>query len=478
MKTLIKVKKSNILWNYASFGLSAGSNIFILPIVLHILPSEELGLWYVFLSVNSFITLLDFGFTPQIARSITYVLCGLKKIQKEGVINVSLDTETDYFAFKNIIDTSKFIYLILGIISLIILTFIATPYIFFISRDVSVVNLIFSWIIFALACFFNLYFYYYNAVFNGIGEFRYLSISTICSKICYIISVTICLFSGMGILGLSISYLINAVVYRICLNYFLYYKVDIGVILKKQKYKMEMELIKNNFFAMWHNAWREGLITLSKFFFNHANTILCSIFINLTQTASYALSVQITTFIYTIAGIFFTTIHPVLSQAHIYNENKKKIRLFSLAWTIYIISYFFLLLSFIIFKDIVFSLVQTSIKIDISMFLFISLFMFLQYNYSLFTSYISSSNRLPYVKAVVITSFLSVICSTIIVKVTTLGIWGLIIPPFIIQLCYNNWKWPSVVLKENTMNIFDMFIIGFNQIIDYIKKYIRVRSFL
>jgi hypothetical protein len=96
--------------------------------------------------------------------------------------------------------------------------------------------------------------------------------------------------------------------------------------------------------------------------------------------------------------------------------------------------------------------------------------MFLQHNYSLFTSYISSSNKLPYVKAVVITSFLSVICSTIVLKITTLGIWGLIIPSFIIQLCYNNWKWPSVVLKENAMNIVDMFIMGFNQIVGYMKS--------
>jgi hypothetical protein len=52
MKTFIKVKKGNIFWNYVSFGLSAGSNIFILPVVLHILPSEELGLWYVFTAVR------------------------------------------------------------------------------------------------------------------------------------------------------------------------------------------------------------------------------------------------------------------------------------------------------------------------------------------------------------------------------------------------------------------------------------------
>lgn len=55
----------------------------LLPVVLHFLPSDELGLWYVFLSIGTFVSLFDFGFTPQMARQITYSFSGALSLQKK-----------------------------------------------------------------------------------------------------------------------------------------------------------------------------------------------------------------------------------------------------------------------------------------------------------------------------------------------------------------------------------------------------------
>lgn len=75
----------NLLWNYIGYGVSLGVNLFLLPIVLFFLSSEELGLWYVFLSISTFINLVDFGFSPQLARFVTYAYTGAGVLQKEGV---------------------------------------------------------------------------------------------------------------------------------------------------------------------------------------------------------------------------------------------------------------------------------------------------------------------------------------------------------------------------------------------------------
>lgn len=82
MKNRISISRKDIIWNYLGYGFSFGTNILLLPIVLYYLPTEELGLWYIFLSVGAFVAMFDFGFSPQIARVITYSYAGADEIQK------------------------------------------------------------------------------------------------------------------------------------------------------------------------------------------------------------------------------------------------------------------------------------------------------------------------------------------------------------------------------------------------------------
>jgi O-antigen/teichoic acid export membrane protein len=67
---LIKITKEDVIWNYAGSILNLGMNVIILPFVLRILSTEELGLWYVFGSISALVSLLDFGFSPSIMRNI------------------------------------------------------------------------------------------------------------------------------------------------------------------------------------------------------------------------------------------------------------------------------------------------------------------------------------------------------------------------------------------------------------------------
>ena len=81
----------NLLWNYIGYGSSLSINIFLLPIILQYLSGEELGLWYVFMSVGTFVTMVDFGFSPQIARFVTYAYAGADSLKKSGIVSRCTD---------------------------------------------------------------------------------------------------------------------------------------------------------------------------------------------------------------------------------------------------------------------------------------------------------------------------------------------------------------------------------------------------
>ena len=81
----IKITKKDILWSYIGRFFGIASSFITLPIVLHMLSPEEVGMNYLMATVSSLVGLLDFGFSPQFGRNFTYVNSGAKKLLKEGV---------------------------------------------------------------------------------------------------------------------------------------------------------------------------------------------------------------------------------------------------------------------------------------------------------------------------------------------------------------------------------------------------------
>lgn len=67
----------------------------------------------------------------------------------------------------------------------------------------------------------------------------------------------------------------------------------IGDRLKEVKNIIPIEEIKEMFWTVWHNAWREGIVSLANYLANQATTIICSLYMPLTQTGSYSLAVRL-----------------------------------------------------------------------------------------------------------------------------------------------------------------------------------------
>ena len=110
--------------------LYSGINILILPFVLRLLPTNELGLWYTFTSIGAIVMLFDFGFMTTLTRNVSYAWSGAKKIHKIGIENTSQSFEPNLELFSDVYNASRFIYLIVGLLALLILASIGSIYIY------------------------------------------------------------------------------------------------------------------------------------------------------------------------------------------------------------------------------------------------------------------------------------------------------------------------------------------------------------
>ncbi len=462
----IKITNKDIVWNYLGYGITFGINVILLPLVLHFLSEEELGLWYVFTSIGALVTLFDFGFAPQIARNITYAFSGATELLKIGYKESDKQQKMpNSKLLMEIISASKFLYIVIAILSLLILLSFGTYYIFRISDDILSKNYLISWVVFSFGCFLNLKYSYFNALYRGIGQFVELNKSIVFSRVIQLIASIILLKFGFGILAVSIAYTTNTVVFRLLLLLFykrsdLFYNIDLH---KKKEYNLASKI--NTLRIIWYNAWRDGLVTVSYYIVSQSNVLISSYYFGLSATASYALSVQIITFITSSSTIIFGSLQPAISQASIANDFEGKKHLFSLGWSFYFILFIILLLIFYFFGIPLLSLIQSNTTINPLILFLYAIFMLLTTNFNLSASYISASNKLPYAKSFIISALLSVILALIFARFTETNIYGLIIAHLIVQSLYNNWKWPLYVFKELDTNPLKMIKYSYNYLI-------------
>lgn len=437
----ISINKKDVVWAYLGTFFRVCTNILLLPVIIYFLSGDELGLWYVFASIAQLVVLLDFGFAPTFARNVAYVWCGAKNLRKQSVEQVN-NCDTDWYEFKSIIETCKLLYFGVAVVSSLILFTVGSFYVVKISSNVY----LWVWVIYALAVAINILYSYYTSLLRGVGAIAENNIAGVASKLVQLAFSVLFLFLGYGLLGLSIAYLLSGLTLRVFSKVLFDKYEGIGTKLKTITLVNTLRLAIEKLKIIWFNASRDGLVTLSNYLSSQANTLICSYAISLSSTGSYGLSVQIATLVGSIAGIPFSTYQTKMQEFAVTGDEEENRKLMSRSIFQYVAS--FIILSLLAYTCVpVISYIKPELEFEPLMFLMVLAQFFILNYYSLFASFISSYNILPYVKAFVITSFASVVLSTVLVYTTELGIWALIIAPMIVYF-YNFFHWPHYVCSR------------------------------
>lgn len=463
-KMAVNISKRDLAWSYIGYGISIGINIIILPLLLKFLTSKELGLWYSFVSIGYIAILLDFGFAPTIARNITYCWGGAKSLQKIGVAEDSNYGKPNFELLVKVINTCKVIYFIISIVALFFLLTGGTIYIKYISREIEGSLHIYAWLIYCLAIFINLFYGFYTSLLRGVGAISQGNKAIIISRLFQILISLVGLTQGFGIIALALSYLLSGFILRWISKWYFYEYENIANELKKYSKRIKIDDVAVTFRAIWHNAWRDGIVSLAKFLILQSNTILCSIYIGLEATASYALSLQLIAVIGSVASIVYATYQPLLAETFLLNDISRTKRIFSVSMVAFYLTYWIGVIGLVFVGLPLLNLIKSDTVIKLTVLLFMAVYLFLESNHSLFASFISMGNKIPYVKAFIISGLATVLFSFILLKTTNLGIWALMISSCLVQLIYNNWKWPSVVLNDLRTNLWDMITLGFSEV--------------
>ena len=461
-----RIKKSDIIWNYVGTVFNMGMGIILLPFLLRFLSTDELGFWYVLMSYAGVANLFTFGFTPAFSRNIAYCWNGATKLEKTEKSTESVGNVLDLNLLSEILSTSKYLYFIISIFAIIGIGTIGTIHINAISKSLVDSNVGMCWGVFLVAIFLNLFYGYYSSYIIGIGKIKESNVIIVISSIVRIVVMFVMMIHGYGLFAACIAYLIYGFAFRI-LGKVVFDRAlrdRIKHNAQKKLPKPEITAVIKCFRIVWYNAWRDGAVSVSEYFSTQLSTIVCSSFLSLSETALFGLTSQVVGMI----GKFAKSIHnahtPVFQSSYIKGDKETLRNTQAFCVFIFIIVYVVGITALEIVGIPIIGLMKKDVKLDYLFILIYAVYQFMLSYRNCYGSYLSCTNRVIYWKSFVITSFCVVGGYTILLKTTSLGIWGIVFTCIIGEAAYNFWKWPSMVNRELNLNFLSIFRIGYSEL--------------
>lgn len=441
---MIKTSRNDIIWNYSANLLNIAVSIIVLPLILKMLSAQELGLWYVFISISSLVLLIDFGFSSTLMRHITYAVSGATEILETGVPAQILDTP-NYPLVKSIVLASKSIYRLLSRIAALFLVVAGFFYVVGVLK-ITDPTMIIAWGIYAFGSYLNLMTSFWIPILKGSGAIKAANKVIIFSKSSYLIFAAIGLALHGGLILLTTAYLLSVIINWIWARHELHVHLGQDYL---ESLPSDTYAEKQVFKIVWPNAKRMGLVNLGSWFTNKASTLISSYFLGLEITGQLGVTIQLFTVVGNISNLLFNSYLPELASTRTNKNDARFKQLFARSIVVQWVLTLMGNLSVIFIIPFLLNMIHVSTKLlPFEWLALMGIILFLEQNHSTFASLITLSNRIPFVKSSLVSGFSIIILSTIFMYLGY-GVGALILTQGLVQLSFNNWYWPYLVYKEN-----------------------------
>lgn len=460
----INTTRADVIWNYIGTAVSMVSGFALLPLLMHFLTGKELGLWYVYVAVGNLAMLFEFGFNPTFARNIVYIVSGARKLNASGHAS-DIRPGIDWHLLNVVVQASQWIYAIIATATAILLATVGTVYVAFITADMKDGTQWFSWILFCIAITLNLYFLYSITILRGYGDVAGENQARTAGKLMQILVSAVLLLMGMGLIGASIGYLVNAVVLRVLAFVRMHKHRDIELGRRSDKQRPSLKEIKQLVATVSHLAWRDGLVQIAMYVSTQAMSILSSLFLGLEETGTYSILLQLATALGTFASAYARSYFPAMQSAFAENDSQKQKNIVSTGVTAFWLLMFLGVAGTCAVVLPVLPLFKHGLVISYPLFLAMTLYIALLQQHGIFCNYIISMNEIPYMLGYVVSAALGVVFSYILCAGFGMGAWGIISGQAVSQLIYNNWKWPAYLCGRLGLRYTAIFSQGMSQLL-------------
>ena len=440
------IGKREIAWSYAGTAFMIGAGVILLPFILHKMPQETVGIWNIFQTITALVLLLDFGFRPSFARNISYIFSGVKTLQRDGVAHTTSESEVDYGLLKGTLIAMQRFYRWMALAVFGLLATAGTAYFWYILQKYSGDHLdaMIAWVmLIAINCY-NLYTFYYEALLTGKGYVKRAQQINMLGQAVYLGLAIGLIYAGYGLTAIVASQLVSTIIRRV-----LTYKVFFTPELKERLKGVVPQEPKAILSAISPNAVKIGLTQLGGFLVNKSAILIGSAFLTLEEVACYGITIQVMDILARCGTVFYQSYLPKLAQCRAENDLNGLKRYYLLCIGSLLLIYAVGGVAWVFLGNWALDLIDSQTSFVPTMMLVVMLIIStLEHNHAVSAGFIMADNKIPFFIPSLVSGAATVVLLWVFLSPLHMGIWGLILAPGLAQLAYQNWKWPSVVIKE------------------------------
>lgn len=421
---------------YVSTLAAILGNLILLPLAYAYLQPVQIGLWFNYLTIFSFLLLLDFGVTGTATREM-----GKSWFWKYG-------DKIDLSFFAGLLLSFRRIYNQIAIAATLIAILLCSPYLLSIADyEGGRQDVLYSWPINCMAIYVFIRYLYLVPALRGMDRIDIVYNSTTFSKIFQVFSAYLMLEMGLGIAAISISFLISTIFARA----YLYIAISNSPHIKNSKILSSFPGQVSNVNApdLIRKVWKNGAISLAVFFQDKASIFYVSIFAGLAAAERYGLTVQILGILAAVSNVYYKSCQKKLIDNYLSKSTRGAITyiLRSILSQILILGGGGVVLFFS--ANYIFALAQMEAKLIEPGVYFILLFYLLMFNVQFIcVNYLMIADDFsmlyPYLGSAALYAASIYVAS----KFIDIGIPEIVGIQFFIMLLYNGWFWPWRAIRS------------------------------
>ncbi len=443
------------LRDHSAFGLGIaaqllqyGSGLILLPFIVTRLPAAEVGVWYIFITLQGLVALADFGFQPTFSRSFSSAYAGAERIAREG--HAPTGGAANLPLVRDLLRLCRRFY---GVLALVVIGLLAATGVFYLpvvirGEGIAAGDVQVAWAVLSAGTALMIYFSWNNGFLFGAGRVSSTYWGQIASRVGFIVIGGGALLAGWGLIGLAMGNLASVIMARIILQWRMAPLLRALRTVSSSGHARDANGTDELFAAIWPNAARMGLVAIGAFCITRLNVLVASSFFSLEVAASYAITLQLMSAVNSVAQLPIGIAVPQMVRLRV-TDQFDALRSMWLARQAMLLGLFLTGVLFIAFvAEPLLAFVGSNVQLlPLPLIALLGLVALLEANHSACAMVITTGNMVPFVASALL-SGLAVAVLSIWSASAGVGIAGLILAQGIVQLAYNNWKWPLELWRE------------------------------
>lgn len=444
-KGIEHIGKEDVAWSYMSTIFLIGAGVILLPFILHKMPAETVGIWNIFTVIIMLVNILDFGFSPSFARNVSYIFSGAKELQKEGVKQVT-DGEVDYGLLKGTLSAMRRFYRRIAIACFVLLATAGTAYFAYILKKYTGdrTDAMVAWLLLIAINCYNLYTLYYDALLLGKGYIKRNQQIIIVAQGTYLVIAIGLIYAGMGLSAIVGAQLIATVVRRV-LAYRTFFTDEMRGALRGADERDAKEIMR----AIYPNAVKVGLTQLGAFAINKSAVLIGSVYLSLEAVACYGITLQVMDVLTRCATVPYRSFIPKLAQARAEDDKAELRRYYKISALSVLGTFIVGSMAWMELGDWALQLIDSKTSfVPTGMLVAMLVIRYLEDNHAMSAGFIMADNKIPFFIPSLVSGGVTLVLLLVFLGPLNMGMWGLILAGGIAQAAYQNWKWPTMVIRE------------------------------